>query len=60
VLVSEWSKEFPFEVESARICGRDFTIVFDDALVGGLDEELDELPENLSASERVAALPPRR
>jgi hypothetical protein len=51
--VSGWPGEYPFEVESAWIFGWDFTVVFDDALVGGLDEELDELRENLAASEGI-------
>jgi hypothetical protein len=45
VFVSGWPEERSFEVESAWITGWDFTVVFDDALVGGLDEELDELRE---------------
>jgi hypothetical protein len=43
-------KEPPFSVEDAWIDGWDFTVVFDDALVGGLDEELDELLANLGAA----------
>jgi hypothetical protein len=43
-------------VENAWIFGWDFTVVFDDALVGGLGEELDELVENLAASEGVTAV----
>ena len=42
--------EPPFSVEDAWIEGSDFTVVFDDALVGGLDEELDELLANLAAA----------
>ena len=42
--------EPPFSVEDAWIDGWDFTVVFDDALVGGLDEELVELFANLSAA----------
>jgi hypothetical protein len=42
--------EQPFSVEDAWIDGWDFTVVFDDALVGGLDEELDELYANLAAA----------
>lgn len=38
-----WSEELPFEVVEPWISGWDFTDVFDDALVGGLDEVLDEL-----------------
>jgi hypothetical protein len=33
-----------------------FTVVFDDELVGGLDEELDELHERLAASEGITAV----
>jgi hypothetical protein len=54
--VSGWAEEVPFEVESAWISGWDFTVVFDDALVGGLDEELDELRKNLAASEGITAV----
>jgi hypothetical protein len=56
VFVSGRSEGFPFELESAWISGWHFTVVFDDALVGGLDEELDELRENLAASEGVTAV----
>jgi hypothetical protein len=56
VFVSGWPEERSFEVESAWISGWDFTVVFDDDLVGGLDEELDELRENLAASEGVTAV----
>ncbi len=51
-----WAEDYPFEVENAWISGWDFTVVFDDALVGGLGEELDELVENLAASEGVTAV----
>jgi hypothetical protein len=34
MLVSEWTEELLFEVESAWISGRDFTVVFYDAPVG--------------------------
>ena len=40
----------PFSVEDAWIGGWGFTVVFDDALVGGLDEELVELLANLAAA----------
>jgi hypothetical protein len=56
VFVSGWPEEHSFEVESDWISGWDFTVVFDDALVGGLDEELDELRENLAASEGITAV----
>jgi hypothetical protein len=42
--------EPPFGVEDAWIEGWDFTVVFDGALVGGLDEELDGLLANLAAA----------
>jgi hypothetical protein len=45
--------EQPFGVEDAWIDGWDFTVVFDDALVGGLEEELDELLTNLAAAGRI-------
>jgi hypothetical protein len=50
--MTEWMQEgeLPFSVEDAWIEGWDFTVVFDDALVGGLDEELDELLANLAAT----------
>ena len=43
-------REPPFGVEDAWIDGWDFTVVFDDAFVGGLEEELDELLANLAAA----------
>ncbi len=46
--------EPPFSVEAAWILGWDFTLVFDDEVVGGLDwEELDHLYDNLAASEGI-------
>jgi hypothetical protein len=36
VFVSGWPEERSFEVQSAWISGWDFTVVFDDELVGGL------------------------
>ena len=45
--------EQPFSVEDAWIDGWDFTVVFDDALVGGLGEDLDELLANLAATRRI-------
>ncbi len=49
-----WSEEVPFEVEEAWIGGWDFTVVFDDEVVGGLDwEKLDHLRDNLAASEGI-------
>ena len=50
--MAEWTLdgEPPFSVEDAWIEGWDFTVVFDDALVGGLDEELDELLANLAGA----------
>jgi hypothetical protein len=50
--MAKWTRgeEPPFSVEEAWIDGWDFTVVFDDALVGGLDEELDELLANLAAA----------
>jgi hypothetical protein len=50
--MTEWTRgeELPFSVEDAWIDGWDFTVVFDDALVGGLDEERDELLANLAAA----------
>jgi hypothetical protein len=56
VFVSGWREKYPFEVERAWISGWDLTVVFDDTLVGGLDEELDALGENLAASEGVTAV----
>jgi hypothetical protein len=56
VFVSGWPEERSFEVQSAWISGWDFTVVFDDELVGGLDEELDELHERLAASEGITAV----
>jgi hypothetical protein len=47
--------EPPFSVEAAWIPGWDFTLVFDDEVVGGLDwEELDHLSDNLAASEGIS------
>jgi hypothetical protein len=47
--------EPPFSVEAAWIPGWDFTLVFDDEVVGGLDwEELDRLRDNLAASEGIS------
>ncbi len=53
--MTEWTRdgEPSFSVEDAWIDGWDFTVVFDDALVGGLDEELDELLVNLAATGRI-------
>ena len=50
--MTEWTRgeELPFSVEDAWIDGWDFTVVFDDALVRGLDAELDELFANLDAA----------
>ena len=45
--------EQPFSVEDAWIDGWDFTVVFDDALVGGLGEDLDELLTYLAATGRI-------
>ncbi len=45
--------EQPFSVEDAWIDGWDFTVVFDDALVGGLGEDLDGLLANLAATRRI-------
>jgi hypothetical protein len=56
MFVSGWPEEQSFEVESAWISGWDFSVVFDDALVGGLDEELDELRDKLAASEGDTAV----
>jgi hypothetical protein len=56
VFVSGWPEERSYEVQSAWISGWDFTVVFDDELVGGLDEELDELHERLAASEGITAV----
>jgi hypothetical protein len=56
VRVSGWSEELSFEVESAWISGWDFTVVFDDTLVGEPGEELEELRAELAASEGVAAV----
>jgi hypothetical protein len=49
-------EEYPYEVEGSWIPGWDYTVVFDDALVGGLNQELDELRENLAVSEGVTAV----
>ncbi len=38
------------------VSGWDFTVVFDDALVGGLGEELEELRAELAASQGVTAV----
>jgi hypothetical protein len=54
--VSGWPEEHSFEVENAWISGWNFTVVFDDALVGELDEELDDLREKLAGSEGVTAV----
>ena len=56
--MTEWTRgeEPPFSVEEAWIGGWDFTVVFDDALVGGLDEELDELLANLAAAEGITGV----
>jgi hypothetical protein len=51
LLLNDGSEEVAFEVVEPWISGWDFTVVFDDALVGGLDEELDELNTNLAAAE---------
>ena len=48
--------EQPFSVEDAWIDGWDFTVVFDDALVGGLGEELDELLAYLAATGRITGV----
>jgi hypothetical protein len=48
--------ELPFEVKSALISRWDFTVVFDDALVGGLEGELEGLHAHLLASEGVEAV----
>jgi hypothetical protein len=53
LLLSDWLEEVAFEVVEPWNSGWDFTVVFDDALVGGLDEELDELNANLAAAEGV-------
>jgi hypothetical protein len=49
-------EEMPFEVESAWTSGWDFTVVFDDALVGGLEGELEDFQANLVASEGIEAV----
>jgi hypothetical protein len=47
--------EPPFNVEDGWILGWDFTLVFDDEVVGGLDwKELDHLSGNLAASEGIS------
>jgi hypothetical protein len=51
--MSDWPEEVGFEVVEPWISGWDFTVVFDDELVGGLDEELEELNANLAAAEGV-------
>jgi hypothetical protein len=49
-----WDEEPAFEVVEAWIDGWDCTVVFDDAVVGGLDwEMLDLLRDNLAASEGI-------
>lgn len=53
VFVGGWREKNPFEVESPWISVWGFTVAFDDALVGGLDEELDELGEKIAAAEGV-------
>ncbi len=51
VRMDEWSEEHLFDVEEAWTGGWDFTVVFDDEVVGGLDwEKLDHLRSNLAAS----------
>ena len=54
--MSGWPEECFFEVERAWISDWDFTVVFDDTLVGELDEELDDLREKLAGSEGVTAV----
>jgi hypothetical protein len=58
--IMEWTQggEQPFSVEDAWIGGWDFTVVFDDALVGGLDEDLDELLANLAAASGITEVIP--
>jgi hypothetical protein len=46
-------EEKPFSVEDAWIHGWDFTVVFDESLVGGLGEELEKLSANLAAAEGI-------
>jgi hypothetical protein len=49
--MNEGSEEHAFGVEEPWIDGWDYTVVFDDEVVGGLDwEKLDLLRDNLAAS----------
>ncbi len=52
--MDERSEERGFDLEEAWIEDWDFTVVFDDEVVGGLEwEDLDRLRENLAASEGI-------
>lgn len=52
--MDERGEEPAFEVEEAWVGGWDFTVVFDDEVVGGLDwEKLDQLQVNLATSEGI-------
>ena len=53
--MNEGSEEHAFGVEEPWIDGSDYTVVFDDEVVGGLEwETLDQLRENLAASEGIS------
>jgi hypothetical protein len=56
ISVSGQAEEYPFEVGCAWISGWDFTVVLDDALASGPDEELDELRSYLAASEGITEI----
>ncbi len=52
--MDERSEERGFDLEEAWVEGWDFTVVFDDEVVGGLEwEDLDRLRDNLAASEGI-------
>ncbi len=53
--MNEGSEEHAFGVEEPWIDGWDYTVVFDDEVVGGLEwETLDQLRNNLAASEGIS------
>jgi hypothetical protein len=53
--MDEGSEEHAFGVEEPWIAGWDYTVVFDDEVVGGLEwETLDQLRDNLAASEGIS------
>jgi hypothetical protein len=53
--MNKGSEEHAFGVEEPWIDGWDYTVVFDDEVVGGLEwETLDQLRDNLAASEGIS------